>query len=569
MTKKLLWDSASWWVSVTLKFFRVTPFYTSFIIALTLISQISQLLAFFLPLKVVILLGSNTIPSYFPSFLGDLGIESLVVLLSFLSALSYVAYLIADKLVEILSAYGAEKLLARSKKMAMFNKQKEFSFSTYQRYAKSLASIVFTSMAMVVMYFLYADLFLAFFIYLGFSFVLLCFLCARSEKICSVISGNIKSTTSIASGVGFLVVFSFLVIKFLLGVFPSFLIAVLSLILARQSLNRISLFVTDVWTLYGQRERLNAVFFHSHVLSFKNSSDESGLWKLLENRECKKLLQKLAVDKASLELKVLSLFWLQSSLPNIYQFSVEALDFNDIRKRFVFKIYGSGKEAFSENESLILHDVSSLPALGIIFSGYTDEYNCRLFDYDDFRFIELKSFKESKIKFLASLMLCSPGGAVVSRYKRSKPMLWERINDEMVKRLRVLAESLKEDFKEALEIFFSKREDVFKILMRLPLSIVNHDIGPYTLLERENGEVAALHWGHWSLEPLGAGWPTDQLDRLNCLDLKNIADKRKVDHLSIDEVKISALVFEFEQSYRRQHYCVVFSLVKKIVGLLR
>jgi hypothetical protein len=44
---------------------------------LTLISQISTLLAFFLPLKVVILLGSDRMPRYIPEALAALGHDAL------------------------------------------------------------------------------------------------------------------------------------------------------------------------------------------------------------------------------------------------------------------------------------------------------------------------------------------------------------------------------------------------------------------------------------------------------------------------------------------------------------
>jgi len=52
-----------WFFSVGLKVFHVVPWATSLGVVCTLVSQVASLLAALLPLKVIILLGSERIPS--------------------------------------------------------------------------------------------------------------------------------------------------------------------------------------------------------------------------------------------------------------------------------------------------------------------------------------------------------------------------------------------------------------------------------------------------------------------------------------------------------------------------
>ena len=55
-----------WCISLGVKFVKVVPIITGLVQISTLASQIFLLLAFFLPLKVIILLGSDKTPAYFP-----------------------------------------------------------------------------------------------------------------------------------------------------------------------------------------------------------------------------------------------------------------------------------------------------------------------------------------------------------------------------------------------------------------------------------------------------------------------------------------------------------------------
>ena len=82
----LILMSLRWAVSIGSKLIRVAPGYTFSVIIFTLISQVSMLLAFFLPLKVIILLGSSRIPRYFPESWKSFDHDQLVITLAVAAA---------------------------------------------------------------------------------------------------------------------------------------------------------------------------------------------------------------------------------------------------------------------------------------------------------------------------------------------------------------------------------------------------------------------------------------------------------------------------------------------------
>src|SRR5690554_4218870 len=111
---------ARWSLAVTRKLVSLTFFPTLAGVLLTFISQFSRLLAFFLPLKVIVLIGSSGIPRYFPSSWAAFDRETLVVALSFSAVAFYVVYLLADHLVAVFSNREADEVILSARKMALF-----------------------------------------------------------------------------------------------------------------------------------------------------------------------------------------------------------------------------------------------------------------------------------------------------------------------------------------------------------------------------------------------------------------------------------------------------------------
>lgn len=132
-----------WILSLSRRLLSVVPGFTLYSVAATLVSQFALLLAFVLPLKVILLLGSEGIPSYFPEQFKLFDRQTLILALSSLAMLLYLVHLFAERLIGVCLAGGARNLLLRSRKMVLFDNQDEVATRGYQRYSRGLASLVF------------------------------------------------------------------------------------------------------------------------------------------------------------------------------------------------------------------------------------------------------------------------------------------------------------------------------------------------------------------------------------------------------------------------------------------
>lgn len=136
-----------WFASVGFKVFRVVPWATCLGVVCTLVSQIASLLAALLPLKVIILLGTERIPSYFPELLQVYGKTVLIVGLGGATLVFFAIHLVAEWSIARLAAFGARKLITNSRKLALFENQELLLTRAYQRFAEALAGWVFLGLA--------------------------------------------------------------------------------------------------------------------------------------------------------------------------------------------------------------------------------------------------------------------------------------------------------------------------------------------------------------------------------------------------------------------------------------
>lgn len=136
-----------WLVSVYRKILRTAPLEILAVVVLTIVSQVSRLAAFFLPLKIVILIGSSGIPRYFPGSLQALERESLVAFLGLATVAAYLLHLLCERLVTRYVERSADKLIARGNKLVLVANQNDVGRLAYRRLAEMLAALVFAGLA--------------------------------------------------------------------------------------------------------------------------------------------------------------------------------------------------------------------------------------------------------------------------------------------------------------------------------------------------------------------------------------------------------------------------------------
>lgn len=564
-----IFSTLRWSLSLGNKFFQVVPGATLIVVFSTLISQVSMLLAFLLPLKVVMLLGSSGIPRYFPSSFADFDRDALVVALSLSAVGFYVAYALAEKVVLHSSCRGASLLLGKSQKMILFENQEEMASRAYQRYSKILASSVLILVVFLAICFLYSELFLVLCGYIVFVGFVLWGGYSALEKFKVNIEEEPAKIANTATSIGFLLAFSFMVSQFLWGTPPGLLVAVISLILMRQGFSRVTGIVSDVKGLYSQRLKLNALFFHGHVLISETKKHEVSLWSMLEPEVCKSWVCDVLEEAVDQDFSRVDVQWYQLGVQDVVALKARAfLEEGEVGGEYFVKVFNKNKSSQAKHEATLLSCNSAWPSLLLVSVTEFEGMHCHVFRWVEAEKLSSKNVKEARKDVGVCLLEIEPEKVLVERYSRSRPPLWQRIDQKLLDRLKTVAGMLEKGDISKVEDLISHRDSVVAILQRLPLSVVNPDLQLDMMMRNEEREILALHWGRWSLEPIGAGWPvqSEQLKLLGRMLEKSKCKRSSLRSINENGAYLAALVFELEKLCLRQNFLPAIQLIPKIIA---
>lgn len=552
-----------WCISLGAKFGRVVPLATATVALATLVSQLSILFAFFLPLKVVILLGSDRVPRYFPDFLTGLDRDLLIVLLSGSALAFYLLYLLSERVSQTAAEAGSRRLLAKSQKIVLFENQNSLASSAYQRYARALAGGLFVMVGLAALGVIYpamALLLVTLALAVLFAFVVWARLTLGLD---GPPGEGLPRVLGTVSGFGFMLAFAYLVADFILWSGPGLIVAIVALLLVRQILNRATGMVIDIAALHKQKLKLDALFFHGRILLDTNqgSSDASMLAPASRDVWCRRLLDEY-VDTGS---RACSTRWFQLGVPGVTGFRVVP---KDHPATFLIKVFDSNRSALAHHEATLLGaPPRGLPALKLL--GVTEIHgrSCHLLEFPELLHPVPDRARQLMQEARARLLAVEPPPALIQRYLRSRPMLWQRIDPQMFTRLGWASNDESTDA--LLEAVQQQRAELRAILQNLPIVIVNR-VTPRDSVVTDGESGVLLHWGRWSLEPLGAGWPTAAGALVDLqAELGKAASVRDALR-SVEPIgaELAALCFDMEREYVRQRFSSALALLPAIMERL-
>lgn len=559
-----LFASFGWLWSLGCKFFRVAPIPTLFVIPATLVSQISMLLAFLLPLKVLILLGSDGMPRYLAHLPLKVDRDTLILGLCVATPGFYLLHLTMEQMVRWASNRGAKRLLSQGQKVILFENQDDIAASSYRRYADALANTVFIICVWITLGILFPPMCYLLVGYTAFWIITLGISYKVSELLRQRIEDGLLPLVRILTGLGFMLAFLLLVLHFLSGAAQGFLLAIVSLILSRLAFQRSNQVVSAISNLYINRRKLNALFFTEHTLS---QIDEKQLkfWSLFvpETRPTwlrQLLLEQLAIDPATLDDK-----WHQTGASQVVGLEVEAYDSgNELIGRYLVRIYGKSPSLPASHEATLLLDDSGthLPSLPLLAAGQVGKWPCHIFSLPE----GCTTAAPAKYAnhYLSSLMAFEPPEDLAARYVRSHPLLWQRLDATGIERLNMAADEETRPLVRGLE---QQLPNMLETVRNLPLMLVNPSINSNTLLVDAEEQLWITDWGRWSLEPLGSGWPTtpESVDNLPETLLAASHQRPALQSVKASDVTLAALLYQFDNLCTRQLYLDALALLPELL----
>ena len=555
-----------WNARLGVKFLWAAPGATSAVVFFTLVSQLSMLLAFFLPLKVLILLGSDRIPRYFPPAFEQFDRDALIVWLSAATVAFYVLYLVAERVITFGADRGARTLLARSRKMVLFENQDEIAARAYKNHSEVIAGAVFLILVMIVLVWLYPSV-----AWLVGSFVTLVGVSllttqAVSSGFRTAMQENLTAWLSVFAGVGFMLAFAYLVIDFLYLDPPGLIPAIIALLLSRQGFNRLSGLVSGMVKQRSQRAKIDALFFHTTAFVPEQETHKETIWGLLASEQREKWVPVMLAEIFGEPMPPgVELEWWQTDIPNVAVLRCHVPD----SPSFFIKLFAHNRSAAALHEATLLADPpKGLPCLRWVGSTIVRGFHCHVLQALEELLDKPGATSEDTQKLRKALLEVQPPDSLVTRYRRSRQMLWQRLDLSMLERLQVaVTDANTQESLEALRLQLNRWRNR---LADLPLAFTTRDIRPANLVVTKGGSALLLHWGRWDIEPAGASWPTgpNQLEEL--FQACDVAPESRRDLMDCEasDLVLAALSFEFERLFLRQQYTQALQLIPGIVGRL-
>lgn len=543
---------------------RVVPVTTLSVQVFTLLSQIFLLLAFFLPLKVIILLGSERIPNYFPTAMHSLKKDHLIFILSGAAALCYALYLACEIIIAILCKQGAKTLISKSSKLSLFENQDKVATQIFARFNRAIAGAIFAAVCSATLLYIYPKLVLVITSYV----VLITCACVtaynKSTSVRAQLNNNYTPTLNALSATGFLISFYYLVSDYLTSPHDKIFTAVISILIMRQGLQRISTMIIDVISLRLQHRQANALFYHSQPL-LESPKHSNGLDDLQEPTSQTEwitgLLRLMNIsDQTSVEFH-----WHQTGIADLLAFRVSTLE-DQKRKEYLFKIFGTNISNVAEQEQSLIELQEGLPSPEWLGQYVYKGAKCHIFALNGHRHAVHREIGAGVVNISEQLIMCEPSHELLTRYSRTRPSLEHRLDSDMVNPLRMACTD--QYSRERVNRFVELMPSIKSKISALPKQIVSLDITNSSLLIFDDINYCISQWGNWRIEAIGSNWPIAEISKLQ----KTLSDRRP-ERLSLANVEISdavltARVYTLEKYIQRKDFSSALKLLEDLLNSL-
>ncbi len=548
-----------WSLSVSRKLFLVVPVDTLAVVLASLVSSTSLVLAFLLPLKILMILGARRIPAFFPESLRALGVEQLAIALGVGAVTFYALYLAAARLADIHAERGARRLLERSKKLPFIANHEAFGKQRYQMLARTLANVVFSCLALVVLFLIYPSVAVVVLILLATASITGMTAIKVSAASKRWMETNVHRLVELTMTAIFLLTFGYILLDVIADNDRNLIVSLVGLILSRILLQRARTTVITMVLLNRERHAINAMFFVGHKFTPRTSKPEQDFWRLLRKARRDEFLVDILNGIGDRPVRRVDSLWLQVGIPNVAALKINAYgEEGRIDQKFFVKLFGQSSQRLAANELSLLENpgVEGLPVPRLLAAVNIEKFTCMIFgELSDEEFDEPRDLLDATRFVRMRSWQAEPPQELIDRVRRSVPLLADRLNAESIGRLSLAADSRGD--REILARFKSTRAELTTRIRSLPLHVHNARLTPDTMRQQDDGQAVVIDWSFWSLEPIGAGWSVAEIDMEELESYLERASKEseRVAACDIEDVRLAARVFAFERLCTAQRYC--------------
>lgn len=501
---------------LTRRMFRCSPVRLLGGIPVFLVNQVSFVLAMILPLKVIIMLGSDGVPRYFRFFMTEESRSAWMVGFVAGAIGMFLLYLLTSAMLSWLSNRGGERVLEQSRKTGLFDDQDRFASDIFQRVISTWGTLAMAVGGVAIGLLLEWRLVVLVLGAIALEFALFAVYWnrfrepERAEGRERLVAQRTQMLQNL-SGVNVLILFAGLVVLLLTDPTMNFIVGVLLFLLTRQILARSVRMFADANFFLQQRERIDALVHPGRHLREKRSSDRESFERLLMPERRDRFFA-TAGDLAGLELAERVWQWRDAPGKGTVLFVSESNAEGDPEYRFKIKMRAGDAGLMRET---MFHHSSSASSLGL---------SCELLDagslfgrgYLLLRSGSLEPCPPERVREIAysirmRLWAHQPDKDLAARLLRSFPALDARIDPERLGRIRLACNTPAE--KAALDHFLEQQPVIVRSLRELPRVLSNSALTPANILLDEDEQPVLMHWESIRFDIIGADLTPPDLDK--------------------------------------------------------
>lgn len=555
-----------WMRALLRKIAGLTPGYLLLNIFLYGFSELASFFAFFLPLKILILVGTTGVPAYLKlMFVTQENKAEAIIVLSVGAVLLFLLSLNADKLTQRCSEKAGAKLMLKSKKVAILRNGTMFATTVYQKLTTTLGGLLMGITGMAAGFYLNPPIFLLLSASCVVEYFVFVYMVERAqkperhqEKI--KLQSTARKRIGFCSNINFYAGFACLVYVFYVDQNFGLLKGFLSFILMQRVMKWFVLAVKGALYLNKNKYKINALFFTNTAYQPKISSHEIGFVEMLAlDKEKKWISGQLEAQGIEHDGR-----WVWHDLPEKNIALLESKSTEDNRSVYV-KLFAPSQAGFCAHEKAFFSKFSSTSPL--VPELITDFEYCGfvgfVYSAPEACVHDSAVVKKMADKARVDLWTIRPDDKLVSKCKRSRPVLVERFDEALIDNLSIAA-STPEDYA-MIEATKKEMPNIRAVIESMPYIVTAPKFkSGYLLFSEQQPMLFSL--GKWSVDHLGAGTPF----KYSYQRCKEIFDEVSVLRSDFGDLKpedyfIVSAASKIEQLILRQDYRMALGLLPTLL----
>lgn len=462
--------------------------------------RISQVLAFLLPLKIILLLTSEGVPSYFGGIISPTGKTYWIVGLSALAVCALAFSFLAEMLAQGLTHHSMARHAASSVQLAEFNEEDQLAQDLLYTATRTASNILTVFVLLICGCLFNPPLFLS-----------IAALLAIESSIVGILSkrhnapnwnpGKLRlgKTASYFASVNFLFVFAFLLGTYYLSGELNPLVALASLIAARQLFASGQQAVGDASQLSSREKQVEKLLIRRGSSTIETR--RSGLSTKTFSRES---LASAFAGQLEVAEKCVSFSWVDNNHPSIIGFSIKKRAPCD-QEFYWSLLYSRQSLRLARNERLLLESQASkgahLPTLCGDFEY--GEHLARIYKLPgEGKTASQRGWGKFRNDLVFDLWENQPSRETIELFQRTTRTL-NSLSSTHRSHLEIYAQI--SDVKKELQRFFNVLDKISRRIEHLPLFLHNPRLSPNMCVQHSPDDYTIFNWGAWTLASVGSG----------------------------------------------------------------